>query len=206
MTVTNSPIAQTSNHRLTLLCQFLHSFILCSLAFYLAPMFVCPLSLHKCTCDPLLMITGLFFVLLMKPVRAKRPVNLCVSLFSVQSFLQNVYEFSSKTRLTCLTLSQPGRAHIAPPPPFHQVNFLKNILRMPRATDLKLSDNLNELICITKIIFQPPPPTLHSLSNLQSGRIFLKNIFWQFSCKSSPVYKVFRKWFYCALSWLQTLL
>ena len=74
-----------------------------------------------------------------------------------------------------LTLSQPGGGggggHCALPPPKY---ISSNISRTPWATDLKLSDNLNDLIFNTKIIFQPPPPTLGYHSDVQSWRMFLK--------------------------------
>ena len=59
------------------------------------------------------------------------------------------------------------------------------ISRTPWATDLKGSDNSNDLIWKPKFIFQPPPPIFGYHSNVQSWRMFLKNTFRQFSCKSS---------------------
>ena len=82
-----------------------------------------------------------------------------------------------------------GGGHIVPPPPPRYTS--SNISGTPWATDLKLSDNLNELNWKTKIIFQPPPPTLGYHSNVQSWRMFLKSAFRQFSCQSLPELDVF---------------
>ena len=62
-----------------------------------------------------------------------------------------------------------------PPPPPHACTS-SNISRTLGAKDLKLSDNLNELVIKPKI-FQPPPPTIGYHSNVQSCRIFLKTYF-----------------------------
>ena len=74
-----------------------------------------------------------------------------------------------------------------PPPPTYS-----NISRSRWFRDLKLSDNLNDLICNRKkLIFLAPPPTLGYHSNVQSWRMLLKNSFRQFSSESAPELKVF---------------
>ena len=89
-----------------------------------------------------------------------------------------------------------------PPPPRYTSS---NISGTPWATDLKLSDNLNELNWKIKIYFQPPPPTLGYHSNVQSWRMFLKSAFRQFSCQSLPELDVFcyshKEWPNCSLLW-----
>ena len=60
-----------------------------------------------------------------------------------------------------------------------------NISRPPWATDLKPSDNLNELISKTKKnIFQPPLPTCDYHSNAQSRCMFWKTPFGSFHAKA----------------------
>ena len=89
--------------------------------------------------------------------------------------------FPGTGRQTELTLSQPGGGGTLCPPPPPPRYTSSNISGTPWATDLKLSDNLNDLNWkIKKIIFQPPPPTLGYHSNVQSWRMFLKSAFRQF--------------------------
>ena len=77
--------------------------------------------------------------------------------------------------------------HIVPPPPPPPPRYTSsNISRTPWATDLKLSDNLNELTFEAKTIFQPPPPTLRYHSNVQSLCMFLNSTVSAVFMQSSP--------------------
>ena len=64
-----------------------------------------------------------------------------------------------------LTLSQPGGGDIAP------LSYISwKISCTPWATDLKLSDNSNDVIFKTGFKFQPPRPTLGYRSNAQTPK------------------------------------
>ena len=62
------------------------------------------------------------------------------------------YVSCNQFKKASLTLSQPRGGHIVPPPPPPRYTF-SNISRTPLATDLKLSDVLNEQIFQTKNYF-----------------------------------------------------
>ena len=66
-----------------------------------------------------------------------------------------------------------------------------NISRTPWAKDLKLSENLNELIFKTKFCFYRRRPPLVTIATFNVDACFWKSKFWQFSCKSSPELDVF---------------
>ena len=90
----------------------------------------------------------------------------------------------SKEKYSWITLSQPGGggvgAHCAPPPHVHFLNNLNNTI----ATDLKFSENLNELKFHDKrIFFNRLRPALASIATSKVDACFWKTHFSSFNAK-----------------------